>query len=75
MEEIQQIEQKLVSLNIEESVRKQILDLIQQAKNAEAAHQAQLEGTGNQLSRLDQSLDRMGSRLLQMVSTMLVLRG
>ncbi|MDO5322956.1 MAG: hypothetical protein Q4G06_02985 [Clostridia bacterium] len=75
MEEIQQIEQKLVSLNIEESVRKQILDLIQQAKNAEAAHQAQLEGTGNQLSRLDQSLDRMGSRLLQMASTMLVLRG
>ena len=75
MDEIQQIEQKLVSLNIEESVRKQILDLIQQAKNAEAAHQAQLEGTGNQLSRLDQSLDRMGSRLLQMASTMLVLRG
>ena len=75
MDEIQRIEQKLVSLNIEESVRKQILDLIQQAKNAEAAHQAQLEGTGNQLSRLDQSLDRMGSRLLQMASTMLVLRG
>lgn len=75
MNEIRQIDQKLASLNIEENIRKQILDLIQQAQNAEAAHQKQLEGTGNQVSRLDQSLDRIGSRLIQMASTMLMLRG
>ena len=42
MREIQLIAQKLPSLNIEESVRRKILDLIQQAANAEATHQKTL---------------------------------
>lgn len=75
MSEIAAIEQKLGTLNIEESTRKKILDLIQKAKNAEATHQKQLEGTDGQLSQLDQTLDRIGSRILQMATTMLVLRG
>lgn len=75
MSEVTAIEQKLGSLNIEESVRKKILDLIQQAKNAEATHQKQLEGTGGQLNELDQTLDKIGSRIIQMATTMLVLRG
>lgn len=75
MSEITAIEQKLGTLNIEESTRKKILDLIQKAKNAEATHQKQLEGTDGQLSQLDQTLDKIGSRILQMATTMLVLRG
>lgn len=69
------IEQKLGTLNIEESTRKKILDLIQQAKNAEATHQKQLEGTSGHLNELDQTLNKLGSRILQMATTMLVLRG
>ena len=75
MNEINLIEQKLGTLNIEEGTRKKILDLIQQAKNAEATHQKQLEGTGGQLNELDQTLNKIGSRILQMATTMLVLRG
>ncbi len=61
MQEIQLIEQKLPTLNIEEDVRKKILDLINQAKNAETTH--------------TKTLDRIGSRLIHMATTMLVLRG
>lgn len=75
MKEIQLIEQKLPSLNIEESIRKKILDLINQAKNAEATHVKTLEEMDSGASKLDQTLDRIGSRLIQMAATMLVLRG
>lgn len=75
MSEITAIEQKLGSLNIEEGTRKKILDLIQQAKNAEATHQKQLEGTNGQFSEMEQNLNKLGSRILQMATTMLVLRG
>ena len=75
MSEITAIEQKLGSLNIEEGTRKKILDLIQQAKNAEATHQKQLEGSNGQLSEMEQNLNKLGSRILQMATTMLVLRG
>ena len=75
MNAINLIEQKLGTLNIEEGTRKKILDLIQQAKNAEATHQKQLDGTGGQLNELDQTLNKIGSRILQMATTMLVLRG
>lgn len=75
MQEIQQIERKLPSLNIEEGVRKKILDLIHQAKNAEATHTKTLEDMDSGASKLDQTLDRIGSRLIQMATTMLVLRG
>ena len=75
MNEINMIEQKLGTLNIEEGTRKKILDLIQQAKNAEATHQKQLESTGGQLNELDQTLNKIGGRILQMATTMLVLRG
>ncbi len=75
MQELQLIEQKLPSLNIEESVRKKILDLINQAKNAEATHQKTLNNLNSGASTLDQTLDRIGSRILQMATTMLVLRG
>ena len=40
-----------------------------------ATHQKQLEGTGGQLNELDQTLNKIGSRILQMATTMLVLRG
>lgn len=75
MNEIAAIEQKLGTLNIEEETRKKILDIIQKATNAEATHQQQLKDTGSQLSQLDQTLDKIGSRILQMATTMLVLRG
>lgn len=38
MNEIRSVEQKLGTLNAEEGVRKRILDVIQQAQNAEAVH-------------------------------------
>lgn len=75
MREIQLIAQKLPSLNIEESVRRKILDLIQQAANAEATHQKTLTNLNSGASQLNTTLDRMAGRLLQMASTMLVLRG
>ena len=73
--EIQSIEQKLGTLSLEEGVRKKILDLIQQAQNAEAAHQKSLDAINSGTTKLDESLNRMGSRLLQMATTMLMLRG
>lgn len=75
MREIQLIAQKLPALNIEESVRRKILDLIQQAANAEATHQKTLTNLNSGASQLNTTLDRMAGRLLQMASTMLVLRG
>ena len=75
MREIQLIAQKLPSLNIEESVRRKILDLIQQAANAETTHQKTLTNLNSGASQLNTTLDRMAGRLLQMASTMLVLRG
>lgn len=75
LNEIRAIEQKLGALNLEEGVRKKILDLIQQAQNADAAHQKSLDAINSGTSRLDESLNRVGGRLLQMVSTMLILRG
>ena len=75
MSEITTIEQKLGSLNIEKSARKQLLDLIEQAKNAEATHQQQIADSNKQLSQMEQTLDKVGSRILQMATTMLILRG
>lgn len=75
MQEIQLIEQKLPALNIEESIRKKILDLINQAKNAQASHQKTVGELNSGASDLDKTLDSIGSRLLQMATTMLVLRG
>lgn len=69
------LEQKLPSLNLEQSVRQRILDLINQAKNAEATHQKQLQSTTDEANSLDAALNKIGSRLLQMATTMLVLRG
>ena len=60
---------------MEEDVRKKILDLIQQAKNAEATHLNALGQTNREASALEQTVDRLGSRLLQMATTMLILRG
>ena len=60
---------------MEEDVRKKILDLIQQAKNAEATHLNALGQTNREASALEQTADRLGSRLLQMATTMLILRG
>ena len=73
--EIAGVEQKLGTLNLEEGVRKRILDLIEQARNAEAGHQKTLSEINSGTSKLDATLDRVGSRLLQMATTMLVLRG
>ena len=75
MQEINGIEEKIGSLNIEESVRTRILDLINQARNAEAMHNQNVSGLNNTTSALGQTLDRISSRLLQMAATMLVLRG
>ena len=75
LSEVRAIEQKLGTLEMEEGVRKKILDLIQQAQNAEASHQKTLDGMISGTSKLDQTLDRVGGRLLQMASTMLILRG
>ena len=75
MEEINGIEQKVGELDIEESVRTRILDLINQAHNAEAMHNRDLTGVQNNVSALGQSLNNISNRLLQMAATMLVLRG
>ncbi len=75
MNEIKLMEQKLPTLNLEEGVRKKILDLINQAKNAEATHQKNLEGLKKGTTELDKALNQIGSRLIQIVTTMLVLRG
>lgn len=75
LQELQTIEQKIGSMNIEESVRKRILTLIEQAKNAEATHNKTLSDHNGEVSELEKSLDKVGSRILQMAATMLVLRG
>lgn len=75
LQELQCIERKLGSMNIEESIRKRILTLIEQAKNAEATHNKALSDHSGKVSELDKALDRVGSRILQMAATMLVLRG
>ena len=58
-------------MNIEESVRKRILNLIEQAKNAEATHNKTLSDHNGKVSELEKSLDKVGSRILQMAATML----
>ena len=75
LDEIASVEQKLGSLNMEEGVRKRILDLIEQARNAEATHQKSFNSINDGASKLDATLGRVGSRLLQMASTMILLRG
>ena len=75
LQELQTIAQKIGSMNIEESVRKRILTLIEQAKNAEATHNKTLSDHNGKVSELEKSLDKVGSRILQMAATMLVLRG
>ena len=75
LQELQAIEQKIGSMNIEESVRKRILTLIEQAKNAEATHNKTLSDHNGKVSELEKSLDKVGSRILQMAATVLVLRG
>ena len=75
MEEINGIEQKVGELDIEEGVRTRILDLINQAHNAEALHNRDVTGVQNNVSALGQSLNNISNRLLQMAATMLVLRG
>ena len=75
LQEITGIEEKIGSLNIEEGVRKKILDLIAQARNAEAAHRSGIGGIKDDATTLENTLDRISSRLLQMATTMLLLRG
>ena len=75
LQELQAIEQKIGSINIEKSVRKRILTLIEQAKNAEATHNKTLSDHNGKVSELEKSLNKVGSRILQMAATMLVLRG
>ena len=75
MEEINGIEQMVRELDIEEGVRTRILDLINQAHNAEAMHNRDVTGVQNNVSALGQSLNNISNRLLQMAATMLVLRG
>ena len=75
LQELQTIAQKIGSMNIEESVRQRILTLIEQAKNAAAPHNKTLSDHNGKVSELEKSLDKVGSRILQMAATMLVLRG
>ena len=75
LDEIASVEQKIGSLTMEENVRKRVLDLIEQARNAEATHQKLLNSINDGASKLDATLGRVGNRLLQMASTMILLRG
>lgn len=75
LNEIRSVEKKLGTLNVEEGVRKRIVDLIQQAQNAEATHAKSIQSMQDNVSEMDKTLERMGGRLLQMAATMLVLRG
>lgn len=68
---IESIESKVGSLNIEESVRTKILNVIQQARDAEQTYARNLENLNSSTSKLDDSLGRIASRLLQMATTML----
>lgn len=73
--ELRALEQKLGSLNIEEGTRRKILALIQQAKDAEQSHARNVDNLNATATNLDKTLDRIGTRLLQMAATMVVLRG
>lgn len=73
--ELRQLEQKLGALNIEEDVRQKILNLIQQAKDAEQSHIRNVANVNAAATNLDKTLDKIGTRLIQMAATMLVLRG
>ena len=75
LQEINGIEEKIGSLTIEEDVRKKILDLIAQARNAEATQRSSMGGIKDDATALGNTLDRISSRLIQMATTMLLLRG
>ena len=75
LQEISGIEEKIGSLTIEEDVRKKILDLIAQARNAEATQRSSMGGMKDDATALENTLGRISSRLLQMATTMLLLRG
>ena len=75
LQEINSIEEKIGSLTIEEDVRKKILDLIAQARNAEATQRSSMGGIKDDANALGNTLDRISSRLIQMATTMLLLRG
>lgn len=73
--ELRALEQKLGSLNIEDGTRRKILALIQQAKDAEQSHTRNVDNLNATATNLDKTLDRIGTRLLRMAATMVVLRG
>lgn len=73
--EIGSIEEKIGALNAEEGIRRKLLDLIAQARNAETAHNNSTGRMKSDASALENTLERISSRLLQMAATMLVLRG
>ena len=75
LQEINGIEEKIGSLTIEEDVRKKILDLIAQARNAEATQRSSMGGIKDDANALGNTLDRISSRLIKMATTMLLLRG
>lgn len=70
MAEIQGMERKLQMLGIEEGARTKILQLIEQAKTAEQTQQRTLRNMGS----LQKMLDGIGTRMLQMAATMMVMR-
>lgn len=72
--ELQAIESGLGKLSIEVGARERIVALIQQASDAEATHSRVMDETNQKANTFAQSLDRAGSKVLGMVSTMLVLR-
>lgn len=71
MAEIQGIEQKIQLLDIEEDAREKIIQLIEQAKTTEQTQQRTIANMGS----MNQLLDGIGGKLLQMVATMLIMRG
>ncbi len=73
--ELRALEQKLGSLNMKEGTRRKILTLIQQAKDAEQSHARNVDSLNTTATNLDKTLDRIGTRLLRMAATMVVLRG
>lgn len=73
--ELRTLEQKLGTLNIEASTRQKILTLIRQAKDAEQSHACSVDNVNTSATNLDRTLDKIGTRLLQMAATMVVLRG
>ncbi len=55
MSEIQSIESKIGSLNLEEGTRKRLLTVIQQAKDAEQTHVRNLDQLSSGTTKLDES--------------------